>query len=72
MQSVESEVVESVKKCYQNFGFPPYLGAINCTHIGIKQPDENSTDYINRKSRLSINVQATCDYWYCFSDVVVH
>ena len=44
----------------------PLLG-----HIFIKRPAENPTDFINRKSRYSFNVQAVCDYRYCFTDVVV-
>ena len=51
MPSTKDEVKESVEKFFLNFGFPLCLGAIDCTHVDIRQPEENSVDCINRKSR---------------------
>ena len=47
------------------------MGAIDCTHIDIKQPSLNLADFVNRKLCYSLNVQAACNYKYCFMDVVV-
>lgn len=67
--------VEEVKEKVANFerqhGMPQCLGAVDGTHIDIKSPTSKSVDYINRKQRFSINVQAVCDYRYQFLSVDV-
>ena len=67
----EVEVKDKVEKFYLSHGFPQCLGAIDGTHIEIKEPSANATDYINRKGWASSNIQACCDHEYCFMDVVV-
>ena len=67
----EDEVCLLTANFYMHHGFPQCLGAVDGTHIFIRQPSKNPTDFLNRKSRYSLNIQATCDYQYCFIDVVV-
>lgn len=67
----EAKVNELVANFYRTHGMPQCLGAIDCTHIEIRRPLSNSTDFINRKGKYSLNIQALCDYKYCFMDVVV-
>ena len=67
----EEEVMEKVEDFHSQYGVPQCIGAIDGMHIDIKAPSHNPTDYINRKSRYPLNVQACCDYKYCFLDVVI-
>jgi hypothetical protein len=71
LPKTEEEVNEAVTNFYDIHGFPQCIGADDGTHIFVKQPVENSTDYINRKHRYSLNEQAVCYYRYCFTDVVI-
>ena len=64
-------VENKVKNFFSRYSIPQCLGAVDGTHTEIRQPLCNSSDYMNRKSRFSLNVQAVCDYKYCFMDVVV-
>ena len=57
---------------YKEHDFRQCSGAVDGTHIPIKQPVENGADISNRKHFFSLNVQAMCDYSYRFMDVVVH
>ncbi|XP_046862569.1 protein ALP1-like [Xenia sp. Carnegie-2017] len=47
------------------------MGAIDGTHIFIKRPSTSPTDYLNRKNRYSLNVQAVCDFKYRFMYLVI-
>ena len=56
LPTIETCVKEKVTKFYQTFSVPQCLGAIDGTHIEIKQQLLNSSDYINRKSRFTFTV----------------
>ena len=68
----KEEVEESSSLFYAKYGFPQCIGAIDGTLVPIKQPSENSTDYINRKGRYTLNIQAVADhilFYRCFDQV---
>ena len=67
----EPEAKDLVLGFHHAHGMPQCLGAVDGTHIQIKQPSTNSLDYINRKGKDYLNVQADCDYKYRFMDVVI-
>lgn len=67
----EPEAEDLVVGFHRAHGMPQCFGAVDGTHIEIKQPSSNSMDYINRKGKYSLNVQAVCDYNYRFLDVVI-
>ena len=43
----DEEVIDKVTNFYHAFSVPQCIGAIDCTHINIKSPTCNPTDYIN-------------------------
>jgi hypothetical protein len=67
----EPEVKELTTRFYQAHGFPQCIGSVDGTHVAIAKPKENATSYINKSSNYSLNIQALCDYRYCFLDVCI-
>ena len=64
--------VKHLTYCFEKVhGFSKCLGTVDGTHVNIKKPKSNSTDFINRKGHHSINVRACVKYNYCFFDVVM-
>lgn len=56
---------------YAQSQIPNIVGAIGCSHIRIKQPPGDSTDYYNHKSFHSIILQAICDHKLRFVEIFV-
>ncbi|XP_063734541.1 putative nuclease HARBI1 [Eleginops maclovinus] len=55
---------------YAIAGFPRVIGAIDCMHIPISAPlGEHERDFVNRKSKHTINVQMTCDHHYMITSL---
>ena len=71
LPATEAEVRNKTNNFFCHWQFPQCLGAVDGTHIDIKQPSDNATDYINCKGQYSMNIQPCCDYSCQFMGVVV-
>ena len=67
----EKDIEEMVSNFYNSHGFPQCIGAVDGTHVGVKRPSLNANDFINRKRKYTLNIQAAADYNDCFFDVVI-
>ena len=71
LPKTKEEVEEHVRNFYNRYGFPQCVGAVDGTHIKIKRPVDNPTDYVNRKGDFTLNCQETVGCNYCFIDVLI-
>lgn len=53
----QEEMANVKEKFYNISNMPNIIGAIDCTHIKIKNPGNYPMLYINRKGFFSLNVQ---------------
>ena len=57
---------------YEIAEFPEVIGAIDGTHITVKVLESmNKEKFFNRRNRVTINMQAICDYKMMFLDAVI-
>ena len=59
LPKTKEEVEEHARNFCNRYGFPQCIGAIDGTHIKIKRPVDNPTDYVNRKGNFTLNCQGT-------------
>ena len=69
LPNTKEEVEEQARNFYN--GFPQCIGVVDGTHIKIKRPVDNPTDYVNRKGNFTLKCQGTVGYNYCFIDVLI-
>lgn len=56
-----AQVQAAQEQWQRKYKFPYVIGVIDCTHVCISKPHQFGDDYVNRKGRITMNVQATCD-----------
>ena len=71
LRTNEKDIEEMTSNFYNSHGFPQCIGAVNGTHVGVKRPSLNANDFINRKGKYTLSIQAAADYNDCFFDVVI-
>ena len=57
LPETQPEVEAIVSNFSRHHSFPQCMGTIDATHVYIRQPSVNPTDYMNRKHGYSINIQ---------------
>ena len=62
------EIVDGFEVCW---GFPQVAGAIDGTHVPVIKPQDDPSDYYNRKGFYSIIMQAVVDYRGLFLDTYI-
>ena len=67
----EEDVKDLVARFHRAHGFPQCLGAIDGTHVEIKQPMANSTEYINKKGTTVSTFRLLVTMIIAFIDVVI-
>ena len=68
---VGDKLKETVQGFYDHWGIPQCAGSIDGSHIPVRPPALNHTDYYNRKGWYSILVQAVVDHNYLFTDLYI-
>ena len=66
---VGDKLKETVQGFYDRWEIPQCAGSIDGSHIPVRPPALNHTDYYNRKGWYSIIVQAVVDHNYLFTDL---
>uniref|UniRef100_K7F4D1 Putative nuclease HARBI1 n=1 Tax=Pelodiscus sinensis TaxID=13735 RepID=K7F4D1_PELSI len=62
---------DAVIRGFGALNFPNCGGAIDGTHIPIRAPEHQASQYVNHKGYFSVLLQAVCDHWGQFMDINV-
>ena len=68
---VGDKLKETAQGFHDRWGIPQCAGSINGSHIPVRPPSLNHTDYYNRKGWYSVVVQAVVDHNYLFTDLYI-